>query len=77
MALGPKQKSTKQDEIVTEERGNKCPSSLDKDERQQLFHQSSYSFAVKSEVTKTLPANNVLTNKNPRGLIEQIDKNYS
>ena len=38
MVLGPKQKSTKQDEIVTEERGNKCLSSLDKDERQQLFH---------------------------------------
>ena len=41
------------------------------------FTISSYSFAVKSEVTQTLPANNMLTNKNPKGLIEQIDKNYS
>ena len=56
--MGPKQNGTKQNGVVTEEKGNKCPSSLDKDERQQLFHQSSYSFAVKSEVTKTLPANN-------------------
>ena len=38
MVMGPKQTGTKQDEVVTEERGNKCPSSPDKDERQQLFH---------------------------------------
>jgi len=36
--MGPKQKGTKQDGIVTEEKGNKRPSSLDKDERHQLFH---------------------------------------
>ena len=38
MVMGPKQNGTKQNGIVTEEKGNKCPSSLDKDERQQLFH---------------------------------------